>query len=175
MRFPLYLTFILAICAFITTLRMEDSVKDPRSQNAGKPQIRQAISLTLKAGHWIVKTPFAFSIILFGMLFDGIIRIVITLSSQYYRVIELPESTFGIIGSLVAMFGLVIPKMAKKIAENHTPTYALWVTTGLTLTGLTTMSFFWTYAGLIPALITFSAMYFTGFFVSFYINQVALF
>ncbi|MBC8439563.1 MAG: MFS transporter, partial [Deltaproteobacteria bacterium] len=173
MRFPLYLTLILAICAFITTLRMEDPVKDPRSQNAGKPQIRQAISLTLKAGLWIVKTPFAFSIILFGMLFDGIIRIVITLSSQYYRVIELPESTFGIIGSLVAMFGLVIPKMAKKIAENHSPSYALWITTGLSLTGLTLMSFFWPYAGLIPALITFSAMYFTGFFVSFYINQVA--
>ncbi len=33
--------------------------------------------------------------------------------------------------------------------------------------------FFWSYAGLIPALITFSAMYFTGFFVSFYINKAA--
>jgi len=173
MRFPLYLTLILAICAFITTLRMEDPVKDPHLSDTKKPQVRQAFSLTLKAGLWIIKTPFAFSIILFGMLFDGIIRIVVTLSSQYYRVIELPESTFGIIGSLVAMFGLVIPKMAKKIAENHTPAYALWITTGLSLTGLTLMSFFWPYAGLIPALITFAAMYFTGFFVSFYINQVA--
>jgi len=34
------------------------------------------------------------------------------------------------------------------------------------------MSLFWPYAGLIPALITFSAMYFTGFFVSYYINKV---
>ncbi len=173
MRFPLYLTFILAICAFITTLRMEDPVKDTHLSDTEKPQVLQALRLTLKAGLWIIKTPFAFSIILFGMLFDGIIRIVITLSSQYYRVIELPESTFGIIGSLVAMFGLVIPKIAKKIAENHSPAYALWITTGLSLTGLTLMSFFWPYAGLIPALITFCAMYFTGFFVSFYINQIA--
>jgi len=181
MRFPLYLTFILAICACITTLRMEDPKKDPEKisgENQGfskekKPQARQAMGHTLKAGLWIIKTPFAFSIILFGMLFDGIIRIVITLSSQYYRVIELPESTFGIIGSLVAMFGLVIPKIAKKIAEKHSPSYALWITTALSITGLTLMSFFWPYVGLIPALITFSAMYFTGFFVSFYINQVA--
>ena len=172
MRFPLYLTFILAICAFITTLRMEDPDSGPAASDIKTKQVRQAFSLTLKAGLWIFKTPFALSVILFGMLFDGIIRMVITLSSQYYRMIDLPESTFGIIGSFVAMFGLVIPKIAKKIAENHSPSHALWITTFLTATGLITMSFFWPYAGLIPALITFSAMYFTGFFVSFYINQI---
>jgi MFS family permease len=172
MRFPLYLTFILAICAFITTLRMKDPKSKPGSFDKKKPSVRQAFSLTFKAGLWILKTPFALSIILFGMLFDGIIRMVITLSSQYYRMIELPESTFGIIGSAVAMLGLVIPKIAKKIAESRSPSFALWITACLTITGLVTMSFFWAYAGLIPALITFSAMSFTGFFVSFYINQV---
>ena len=173
MRFPLYLTFILGICACITTLRMKDPDQSSRSSDLKKSEIRQAFSLTLKAGRWILKTPFALCVILFGMMFDGIIRMVITLSSQYYRMIELPESTFGIIGSLVAMFGLVIPKIAKKITENHPPSYALWITFSLALTGLSTMSFFWPYAGLIPALVTFSAMYFTGFFVSFYINRTA--
>lgn len=171
MRFPLYLTFILAIFAFITTLRMKEPESDA-SQKLETKQIRQAFGLTLKAGLWIFKTPFALAVILFGMLFDGIIRMVITLSSQYYRMIELPESTFGIIGSLVAMLGLVIPKLAKKITESRSPSHALLLTAILTVTGLTTMSFFWPYAGLIPALITFGAMYFTGFFVSFYINQI---
>lgn len=170
MRFPLYLTFILAICAFITTLKMEDP--EPATSDTESAPIRQAFGLTIKAGFWILKTPFALSVILFGMLFDGIIRMTITLSSQYYRMIELPESTFGIIGSGVAMFGLVIPKIAKKIAENHSPSYALWMTTFLTATGLITMSFFWPYTGLIPALITYCTMYFIGFFVSFYINQI---
>ena len=173
MRFPLYLTFILAICAFITTLRMEEPDLDQSSSRTKKNQIGQAFGLTLKAGLWILKTPFALAVILFGMLFDGIIRMVITLSSQYYRMIDLPESSFGIIGSLVAMLGLVIPKIAKKIAENRSPQYALFITLFLTVTGLVAMSFFWPYSGLLPALITFSAMYFTGFFVSFYINKVA--
>jgi MFS family permease len=173
MRFPLYLTFILAICAFITTLRMEEPDLDQSSSRKKKNQIGQAFGLTLKAGLWILKTPFALAVILFGMLFDGIIRMVITLSSQYYRMIDLPESSFGIIGSLVAMLGLVIPKIAKKIAENRSPQYALFITLFLTVTGLVAMSFFWPYSGLLPALITFSAMYFTGFFVSFYINKVA--
>ena len=62
--------------------------------------------------------------------------------------------------------------MAKEIAETRSPSHALWLTAVLTITGLAAMSFFWPYAGLIPALITFSAMYFTGFFMSFYINKV---
>jgi hypothetical protein len=172
MRFPLYLTFILAVFAFVVTLKMEDLESAPSTAGFETKQIRQAFGLTLKAGLWILKTPFALTVILFGMLFDGIVRIIITLSSQYYRMIELPESTFGIIGSFVAMLGLVIPKMAKKVAENRPPSHALWITAGLTTSGLVAMSFFWPYTGLIPALITFSAMYFTGFFVSFHINQI---
>ncbi|MBI9091293.1 MAG: MFS transporter [Desulfobacterium sp.] len=171
MRFPLYLTFILAFFAFFTTLKMTEPATEALPGFKPK-QVRQAFGLTIKAGLWIYKTPFVLSVILFGMLFDGIIRMVITLSSQYYRMIQLPESVFGIIGALVAMLGLVIPKMAKKITENCPPTYALWLTVFLTGTGLGTMNFFWPYAGLLPALVTFSAMYFTGFFVSYYVNQV---
>ena len=173
MRFPLYLTFILAIFACITTLRMRDPDTSSSSVHFEIKQVRQAFTLTLKAGAWIFKTPFALSVILFGMLLDGLIRMVVTLSSQYSRMIDLPEFSFGIIGSLVATLGLVIPRIAKKITETHSPAYSLHVTAGLALTGLALMSFFWPYAGIIPALITFSAMHFTSFFVSFYLNQAA--
>ncbi|MDM8516073.1 MFS transporter [Desulfobacterales bacterium HSG16] len=173
MRFPLYLTFIMSIFALITTLQMKDVNLDSSTGKAlpENKQVKHAFSLTLKAGIWILKTPFVFVIILFGMLFDGIIRVVITLSSQYYRLIELPESVFGIIGSTVAMLGLFIPGIANKIATTRSPSFGLWVTFILSATGLFGMSRFWPYSGLIPALITFSAMYFTGFFVSYYVNQ----
>jgi len=105
------------------------------------------------------------------MLFDGIIRMVITLSSQYYRMIQLPEALFGIIGSMVAMLGFIVPRIARKIAEQKAPAQGLWITAALTISGLTTMSFFWPWTGLLPALVTFSAMYFNGFFVSFYVNR----
>lgn len=173
MRFPLYLTFGLAVCAFITTLKMEDPQLEKPSSPAVSHPVKQAFALTFQAGLWILKTPFALSVILFGMLFDGIIRMVITLSSQYYRMIELPEATFGLIGALVAGLGFIIPKTARKIAENRSSETGLWLTAILTATGLIFMSRFWPYAGLIPTLITFAAMYFNGFFVSYYINRAA--
>lgn len=107
------------------------------------------------------------------MLFDGIIRMVITLSSQYYRMIHLPEALFGLIGSMVAMLGFIVPGIARKIAEQNRPSRGLWITAVLAFSGLTAMSFFWPRVGLLPALVTFSAMYFNGFFVSFYVNREA--
>ena len=169
MRFPLYLTFVLALLAFVSTLKMTE----PEQAEAASSDrsVKQTLAVTLNAGIWIMKTPFVLWVMLFGMLLDGTIRMVITLSSQYYRMIGIPESVFGIMGSVVALLGLVIPKMARKIAENRTPKAALLVTAGLAVSGLVTMNGFWPWAGLVPALITFSAMYFTGFFVSFYINR----
>ena len=180
MRFPLYLTLVLALGAFSATIRMQEIIPGSSVENSEnekplnpeqKTDVKRAFVLTFKAGSWILKTPFVLSVFLFGMLFDGIIRMVITLSSQYYRMINLPESLFGIVGSIVAMLGLIIPKIARSIAENQKPFHGLFITAILTITGLVFMSFFWPYAGLIPALVTFSAMYFTGFFVSFYINK----
>ncbi len=171
MRFPLYLTFILAFCAFFSTIKMHDP--NPKQKNTPTPKLGQSFKTTLDAGLWILKTPFALSVILFGMMFDGIIRMVITLSSQYYRIIELPESIFGIIGSLVAMLGLIIPKIANKIAQEKTPATAVLITACFAATGLLTMNLFLPYIGIFCALITFTAMYFNGFFVSFYMNQTA--
>ncbi|MCP3900959.1 MAG: MFS transporter, partial [Desulfobacteraceae bacterium] len=145
MRFPLYLTFIMAFGAFSTTLRMQEILPEliVKKSESDKPinidkktDVKKAFALTFQAGSWILKTPFVLSVFLFGMLFDGIIRMVITLSSQYYRMIDLPESSFGIVGSFVAMLGLVIPKIARSIAENRSPFYGLSVTAVLTLVGL---------------------------------------
>ncbi len=173
MRFPLYATFILAFFACAAAMGMTET----QNKSEGRQPfnriflVKQAFVLTFKAGGWIFKTPFILSVILFGMLFDGIIRMVITLSSQYYRMIQLPEALFGLIGALVAMMGFVIPRIARKITEQKPPAQGLWITAALTLSGLTAMSFFWPWTGLLPALVTFSAMHFNGFFVSFYVNR----
>jgi len=176
MRFPLYATLILAFFACAATMGMKEIDQKSSNSESVHPldrisRIKQAFGLTFQAGTWILKTPFVLSVILFGLLFDGIIRMVITLSSQYYRMIQLPESVFGIIGSMVAMLGFVIPGIARKIAENHSPALGMWVTALLTVSGLTAMNFFWPWVGLLPAVVTFSAMYFNGFFVSFYLNR----
>ena len=169
MRFPLYLTFVLALLAFVSTLKMTEPEDAERGQK--ERSVKQTLTVTLNAGVWIVKTRFVLWVMLFGMLLDGTIRMVITLSSQYYRMIGIPESIFGLMGSVVALLGVVVPRIARQIAENHSPKAALLITAGLAFAGLVGMNRFWPWVGLVPALVTFAAMNFNGFFVSFYINR----
>jgi MFS family permease len=171
MRFPLYLTFVLALLAFVSTLKMTEPEQEAADSDPSTRSVKQTLAVTLNAGIWIVKTPFVLWVMLFGMLLDGTIRMVITLSSQYYRMIGIPESIFGVMGSVVALLGVVVPKIARQIAENRSPKAALLITAGLAVAGLAAMNGFWHWVGIVPALVTFAAMNFTGFFVSFYINR----
>ena len=176
LRFPLYLTLFTAVMTLIITLAMKRN--DP--PNMGKTVFKQkgvtslvnATKLTLKSGKWILTTPFALVIMATGMTFDHIIRMMITLNSQYYRLIDLPESLFGLIGSGLALLGLVIPRFALKLAEKHTPAFNLGVMAMVALTGFWGVTLFLPVLGLIPMAMLSSVMYFTGFFVSHYLNRI---
>ena len=176
LRFPLYLTFVMAIMTLLATLRLQEersTIKpecDP-SENCGK-SIIQAFKLTLQAGGWILKTPFALVIILAGLMFDNCIRMVVTLASQYYRLINLPEASFGLIGSGFAMLGLVIPWLAYKLVIRHSPVFNLSVMTIISILGLIGMTFFWPIIGLLPVALLSVVMYMGRFFQSHYLNRI---
>ena len=177
LRFPLYLTLVMAVLTFITTIRMKE-VTD--FDDAGyKPigtsfsSIRESLVITLKAGKWILNTPFAFSVILAAMLFDHVLRMFITLNSQYLRAIHLPEASFGLIGSALAVLGLFIPRVARHLAEKSRPGKNLFILAGATFIGLTGLTFFIPYYGVIPVALLSSLMYFVGFLTSHYINKIA--
>jgi MFS family permease len=176
-RFPIYLTLVMALLALYSTLHMTDSgtsfAKDECSalETCGL-SMKEIISQTLGAGKWILQTPFAMVIIAAGFLFDSIIRMAGTLGSQYYRLIEIPEALFGIIGSGMALLGIIIPRIAMKMAEQRTPRFNLLVVSTTTILGLYGMTFFKPFYGLIPVVILYSGSYMIGFFVSHYLNHI---
>jgi len=177
LRIPLFLTLILALFTLAAALRLDEICPDPRQEGTCEKRFSgstvDALKLTFSTGRWILKTPFVLAVILFGMLFDGVLRMVITLASQYYRMVQLPESLFGILGSVMAVAGLFIPRLARRIAENHSPAFCLWTTSLVALSGLSGMAFFWPTVGLLPALVAFSALYMVGFYLSYFVNREA--
>jgi MFS family permease len=174
LRFPPILTLLMAILTLLTALRMRETgrqnyqIRDRRDTT-----VKEAFKLTLAAGRWILKTPFALVIILAGLQFDNCIRMIITLRSQYYRLIDLPEAVFGLIGSGLALLGLIMPRLARSLVQKHSPGFNLAIMCGLTLIGLIGMTFFWPVIGLIPVIILTAVLYLQNFFQSQYLNRVA--
>jgi len=173
LRFPPFLTLLMAILTLICALRMREADTGNYQTRAGRDNsVIEAFKLTLTAGKWILKTPFALIIILAGLSFDNCIRMIITLRSQYYRLIDLPEAIFGLIGSGLAVMGLVMPRLARAMAQRHSPEFNLGVMAGCTLIGLIGMTFFWPIIGLLPVIILSAVIYLQNFFQSHYLNRI---
>lgn len=173
LRIPPLLTLLMAILTLLTVLRMRETAHQNYRPGTGSvASVADSFKLTLTAGKWILKTPYALVIILSGLLFDNCIRMLITLNSQYYRLIKLPEATFGLIGSGLAILGLVVPRIARRMVQKHSPRFNLGVMAILTLIGLIGMTFFWPIMGLLPVILLRGVIYLQNFFQSHYLNRV---
>ena len=173
LRFPPFLTLLMAILTLLCAIRMRETDSGKGHIYAGRgSSIVESFKLTLAAGKWILMTPFALIIILAGLSFDNCIRMIITLRSQYYRLIDLPEAIFGLIGSGLAIMGLVMPRLARIMAQKHSPQFNLMVMASCTLIGLIGMTFFWPIIGLIPVILLAGVIYLQNFFQSHYLNRI---
>jgi hypothetical protein len=173
LRIPPLLTLLMAILTLITAWRMREGQERGNRNNAERvTKITEAFKLTLAAGGWILRTPFALIVILAGLAFDNCIRMIITLNSQYYRLIDLPEASFGLIGSGLAIVGLVMPRLARGMAQLHSPEFNLGIMSALTLIGLVSMTFFWPVFGLLPVIVLVAVIHLENFFQSHYLNRI---
>ena len=175
MRFPVYLTLILGLLSCYSVFMMKETgVLKQANAKPGSPlqNMIKAFSMTIQAGKWILSTPFALVIILFGMGYDHVLRMVITMTSQYLRLINLPEASFGLIGALMAVMGLFIPKIAENMVHRYNALHnMLWLSL-LTLLTLAGLALFIPYVGLIPVALVSSGLMFTSFFTSHYLNKI---
>ncbi len=170
MRFPVYLTLVLAVLATVTALSMLEN-HAPRVKDQGSTALA-AFRKTLQAGAWIARTPFALAVILLCTGYDHVLRMIVTMTSQYFRLIELPEASFGLIGSAMAVLGLVTPKIAEKMATKNSPMANMYWISGLTLVGLFGLTGFYPYWGLLPMALVFVALMLVSFFTSHYLNRI---
>jgi hypothetical protein len=97
---------------------------------------------------------------------------IVTMTSQYFRLIHLPEASFGVIGSTIALLGLVIPKIAEHMIEKNSPAVNMYWVTGIGLIGLFGLTGFFPYWGLLPMAFIFIALMFVSFFTSHYLNLI---
>ncbi len=171
MRFPIYLTLILAILACISALMMHEKQRETDNDKETY-SMAKALEMTWRAGKWIGRTPFALAVILLGMCYDHVLRMIVTMTSQYFRLINLPEASFGFISSAMALLGLVTPKVAEYMVVRFSATQnMLWVA-AVTLTGLFGLTGFFPYFGILPMACIFIGLMLVSFFTSHYLNQV---
>lgn len=164
-RLPIVLVLIQAVLCLLITWRMQE----PETERAGAGNTLKHI---LNATRWVFTHKVALVVILTGVVLDSIVRNFATINSSYYRLIELPEWTFGFLGALFGVMGLFIPSLAKYLNNRFSLFANLLVISILTLVGLIALVPAWPYFGLIPAILLMAIIFLLSYTISRSLHQI---
>ncbi len=105
-------------------------------------------------------------------LIDSVTRLFLTFSSSYFRIIHLPEATFGLIGAIMGGLGMVISPFARRMVATNSiaQNYGILATT--IFAGLVGVACRWNYWGVLFILPLAGAMMALGYMVSYYLNAL---
>ncbi|HEY8939913.1 MAG TPA: MFS transporter [Cellvibrio sp.] len=167
-RLPVMLVLIQAIICLFITWRM----CEPANAIAGA-KLENTWRHIFSTMRWVLTTPKTVVVIALGVAIDSIVRNFATINSSYYRLIDLPEWTYGFLGALFGVMGFIVPGIAKHLNERFSLFANLLFIVICTLIGLIALVPAWSMYGLIPAIFVFSMMFFLGFTVSRVLHEEA--
>ena len=176
LRFPIYLNLITALVTLWTALGLREPSERvrhvaPESGESGGAEIT-AWHLVVKAGTWIVRTPAAVFVIVAGVLIDSVARLFLTFSSSYFRIIELPEASFGIIGAAMGGIGFFVAPVARRMVATNSVARNYGLLAATVLAGLIGVACRWNFWGVIFMVPLGGAMMALGYMVSYYLNAL---
>ena len=121
MKLPLALNFLTGVACLMVCLRMTEAPLTPMKTSLNK-QVREAVRSILETGRWIWHTHAALKIIVLGIVFDSIIRLFLTVASNFYRLVGISESWYGVIGTVTSMLGLLTAGLMERCTGRYSMT-----------------------------------------------------
>ena len=177
LRFPVYLTLLGSVGVFVLAMGFREpsriqphAVEDAEGRHASS--IRGAYAFVLDAGRWLIRSPMALYVVMAGLLLDSIVRLFLTFSSSYFRLIGIPEATFGLLGAVMAGLGFFVSPWARRMVATRTVGQSFHLIAIIVLIGLSGIALHLKYWGLLFAFPLGAAMTLIGFTVSSYLNSL---
>lgn len=172
-RIPGALTLLMAAGAWVAAIGFREIRTHETEARTTAAAVREAFAGTWRAARWIGASREALLVILAAICCDHVVRLFLTVGSEYYRLIALPEFTFGFIGAAMAGLGIVVPPLARRMVEHWSMGRNFAALAGLILLGLLGVAFRLRYYGVLFALPLGVAMSLLGFMASHYLNALA--
>ncbi len=172
MKLPLILCLGTGLACLGVTMRMTEEWM-PKPRTGFWQSVAETWGGILKTGGWMWRTRTAFALLLTGVVFDSIIRLFLTVASNYYRLVGIAEVWYGVIGTGVSLLGLLTAGWMERSAgamnaRQNFSWLAVVVFTGLLAAAHPVSG----WAGVALVVPLFMSMRFLQFFLSHYLNEV---
>lgn len=165
-RIPVFLVFLQALVCLWATLKLQEPERQGDGLYQTGSRVKHAYQLTLDAARWVVTHPRILVVIIIGVAIDSIVRNFATISSSYYRLIDLPAWTYGFLGAALGVIGWFVPGIAARLNTHFSMLANLLFMAVAALIGLVALVPASPILGLIPAMFVMTLMWFLGFTLS---------
>lgn len=117
MKIPLMLNLMTALVCLAVCWRMQELPVTQAPSLSLSRRIREAFGSILETGRWMWNTPAAWTLLVIGVVFDSIIRLFLTVSSNFYRLVGITEAWYGVIGTVASLLGLLTVGLMERCTE----------------------------------------------------------
>ncbi len=177
LRFPIYLNLLTALITLVTTLGLREPATRKKKVVPDVDGIANAEltawRMVRNVGAWIMQTPVALFVIVAGVLMDSAVRLFLTFSSSYFRMIEIPGVFFGVIGASMGGIGFLVAPLARRMVAANSLAKNYTLLAVIVLAGLIGVACRWNYGGVIFIVPLAGAMMALGYMESYYLNAIA--
>lgn len=177
LRFPLLLTLMSAAGVLLLALNFREpsrhqsrSLEDPEGHRA--TTALGAYAFTLQAGRWLMGNRTALFVVCAGFVLDCVVRLFLVFSTSYFRLIQIPEIAFGVLGAAMGAIGLLLSPWIRRMVTTRSIGASFAIMTLVVFVGLVGVAFHPPYWGLIFGYLLWGAMTMIAFSVSTYLNQL---
>jgi hypothetical protein len=120
MKIPLLLNFLTGIACLVVCLQMTEvplAGDSEKTHGNWLSRSREAFLGIAETARWVWSTPAAVTILLLGVVFDSVIRVFLTVASNFYRLVGIEEAWYGVIGTVVSMLGLITAGLMERCSD----------------------------------------------------------
>jgi MFS family permease len=177
LRFPVALTLLSAVGVLLLALNFREplrrnphAVEDAEGHHAAS--VAGAYAFVIRAGRWLLGSPVALFVVCAGFVLESVVRLFLTFSSSYFRLIGIPEIAFGVLGAAMGGIGFFVSPWARRLVSTRSINGAFTIIGMIVLTGLLGVALHPPYWGVIFGFLLGGAMTLIGFSVSTYLNTL---
>jgi MFS family permease len=167
-RWPVYATLVTSVLCFVVALNF----REPSSHAHGsRHAVSRAWQNVIEGAIHVFTSRRILFLMVAALIIDSFVRIFLTFASNYYRLIELPAFVNGMLGSGLALLGLAVAPLAKRLVAHRGVIANYTIVAALVLVGLAGTAMAWPYWGawvVVPLGVSMSML---QFFTSNYLNQ----
>jgi len=177
LRFPVILTLVSAVAVLVLALnfreprrRIPHALEDGEGHHASS--MAGAFSFVIRAGRWLLGNPLALFVVCAGFVLESCVRLFLTFSSSYFRLIDIPEIAFGAIGAAMGGIGFFVSPWARRMVASRSVGGSFAIIAGIVLTGLIGIAVHPPHWGILFGFVLGASMTLIGFCVSTYLNNL---